>query len=118
QTKSLRLHAADGRVYVFRSVDKDVAAAMPPELRATFVQQILQDQVSASHPAGALVVGPLLSAVGVSHAEPALFVMPDEARLDSFPEIKRMLGQVEERPTVVPEADVGVAGAATVVGQG
>src|SRR6058998_427968 len=116
QTKSLRLHAADGRVYVFRSVDKDVAAAMPPELRATFVQQILQDQISASHPAGALVVGPLLSAAGVSHAEPALFVMPDDARLDSFPEFKRMLGQVEERPTVDPEEDVGFEGAEKIVG--
>src|SRR5213593_4532342 len=116
QTKSLRLHAADGRVYVFRSVDKDVAAAMPHELRATFVQQILQDQISASHPAGALVVGPLLSAAGVSHAEPALFVMPDDARLDSFPEFKRMLGQVEERPTVDPEEDVGFEGAEKIVG--
>src|SRR5207245_11502419 len=57
------------------------------------------------------VVGPLLSAAGVSHAEPALFVMPDDARLDSFPEFKRMLGQVEERPTVDPEEDVGFEGA-------
>ncbi|OLC31876.1 MAG: hypothetical protein AUH81_17115 [Candidatus Rokubacteria bacterium 13_1_40CM_4_69_5] len=111
QTKSLRLRAADGRAYVFRSVDKDPAGAMPPELRATFVHQILQDQISASHPAGALVVGPLLSAAGVSHAEPRLFVMPGDARLDSFPEFKGMLGQMEERPTVDPEEDVGFAGA-------
>src|SRR5437867_1965959 len=32
QTKSLRPHAADGRVYVFRSGAKDVAAAMPAKL--------------------------------------------------------------------------------------
>src|SRR5439155_1649161 len=65
QTKSLRFQSADGRTYVFRSVDKDPAGAMPPELRGTFVQDIVQDQISSSHPAGALVVAPLLAAARV-----------------------------------------------------
>src|ERR1700704_6828265 len=33
QTKSLRLAATDGREFFFRSVDKDPAAVLPPELR-------------------------------------------------------------------------------------
>ena len=111
QTKSLRLRGADGHVYVFRSVDKDPAGAMPPELRATFVERLLQDQISASHPVGALVVGPLLRAAGVYHAEPQLVAMPDDPRLDSFPEFKGMLGQLEEHPTVDPDEDVGFEGA-------
>src|SRR5437867_160104 len=111
QTKSLRLQAADGHVYIFRSVDKDPTAAIPPELRATFVQRILEDQTSSTNPAGALVVGPLLGAVGVHHVEPRLMVMPDDPRLDSFPVFKGMLGQLEERPTVDPEEDVGFEGA-------
>jgi hypothetical protein len=118
QTKSLRLRAVDGHVYVFRSVDKDPTGAMPPQLRATFVQQLLQDQISASHPAGALVVGPLLGAAAVSHVEPVLFVMPSDARLDSFPEFKGMLGQLEERPTVDPEEDVGFEGAEKIASTG
>ena len=111
QTKSLRLRSADGHVYAFRSVDKDPAAAMPPELRATFVERLLQDQISSSHPAGALVVSPLLRAAGVYHAEPRLVTMPDDPRLDSFPEFKGMLGQLEERPTVDPEEDIAFEGA-------
>src|SRR6266576_2233956 len=111
QTKSLRLRAADGRVYIFRSVDKDPTAAIPPELRATFVQRILEDQTSSTNPAGALVVGPLLGAAGVHHVEPRLMVMPDDPRLDSFPVFKGMLGHLEERPTVDPEEDVGFEGA-------
>src|SRR5438270_135745 len=107
QTKSLRLQAADGHVYIFRSVDKDPTAAIPPELRATFVQRILEDQTSSTNPAGALVVGPLLGAAGVHHVEPRLMVMPDDPRLDSFPVFKGMLGHLEERPTVDPEEDVG-----------
>src|SRR2546426_1051592 len=111
QTKSLRLRAADGRTYIFRSVDKDPTAAIPPELRATFVQRIWEDQTSSTNPAGALVVGPLLGAVGVHHVEHRLMVMPDDPRLDSFPVFKGMLGQLEERPTVDPEEDVGFEGA-------
>src|SRR5207253_2099779 len=111
QTKSLRLQAADGHVYIFRSVDKDPTAAIPPELRATFVQRILEDQTSSTNPAGALVVGPLLGAAGVHHVEPRLMVMPDDPRLDSFPAFKEMLGLLEERPTVDPDEEVGFAGA-------
>src|SRR5437762_2112512 len=111
QTKSLRLRAADGHTYIFRSVDKDPTAAIPPELRATFVQRILEDQTSSTNPAGALVVGPLLGAAGVHHVEPRLMVMPDDPRLDSFPVFKGMLGHLEERPTVDPEEDVGFEGA-------
>jgi len=37
ETKSLRLQGANGRVYAFRSVDKDPTAALPPDLRQTFI---------------------------------------------------------------------------------
>ena len=117
QTKSLRFQSADGRTYVFRSVDKDPAGAMPPELRGTFVQDILQDQISSSHPAGALVVAPLLAAAGVLHVEPRLYVLPDDARLGEFrPAFAGMLGQLEERPPKVPdEEDTVFAGVTKIV---
>src|ERR1041384_1810156 len=106
QTKSLRFQGVDGRVYVFRSVDKDPAGAMPPELRRTFVQDILQDQISSSHPAGALVVAPLLDAAGVLHVEPRLYVLADDARLGEFRRgFAGMLGQLEERPPKVPDEE-------------
>src|SRR5207244_12236615 len=40
-----------------------------------------------------------------------LVTMPDDPRLDSFPEFKGMLGQLEERPTVDPEEDIAFEGA-------
>ena len=64
QTKSLRFVGKDGRQYVFRSIDKDPTLALPPELRATFARDVIQDQISSAHPGGPLVVAPLLDAAG------------------------------------------------------
>src|SRR5947208_13991351 len=85
QTKSLRLQAADGHVYIFRSVDKDPAAALPPELRATFVQRILDDQTSSTNPAAALAVRPWFGGAGVPHGRPGPMVRPPEARPGQSP---------------------------------
>ena len=113
QTKSLRLLGADGREYVFRSVDKDPTLALPPELRATFARSIIQDQISSAHPGGPLVVAPLLDAAGVLHAEPRLVALPDDARLAGFDCVHAgMLGMIEERPTEPPDNEPGFAGAA------
>ncbi|HLQ22571.1 MAG TPA: hypothetical protein VK132_05160, partial [Gemmatimonadales bacterium] len=79
ETTSLHLAAADGRKFAFRSVDKDPSQVLRPELRGTVLGWIARDQVSAEYPAGALVVAPLLDAVGVPNATPRLFVMPDDS---------------------------------------
>ena len=117
QTRSLRFRGGDGRQYVFRSVDKDPTALLSPELRASFVAEVLQDQMSVSHPLGALVAAPLLEAAGVLHASPDLAVMPDDPRLGEHrAEFAGMLGLVEERPAEGPDDAPGFAGAADVVG--
>ena len=106
QTKSLRLMGADGKEYSFRSVNKDPSGALPPELRETAAADIVRDQTSAAHPAGALVVAPILQATGVLHAEPRLVVMPpDSSRLGQFAaEFGGMLGTIEERPEEADDA--------------
>ena len=116
QTKSLRLQGADGKEYSFRSVNKDPTGALPPELRETAAADIVRDQTSAAHPAGALVVAPILQATGVLHAEPRLVVLPpDSARLGQFAaEFGGMLGTIEERPEEVDGA-AGFAGAADII---
>ncbi len=104
ETQSLHFTTSDGRAYAFRSVDKDPTAAMPPDLRETFLKGVIQDQISSSHPVGALVVSPLLEAAGVLHSEPQLFVMPDDPRLGEFrPGFAGMLGELEARPSKDPE---------------
>ncbi|HET7231806.1 MAG TPA: BamA/TamA family outer membrane protein [Longimicrobium sp.] len=98
-TESLRLKARNGREYAFRSVDKNAAAGLGPDLRGTLVQSITQDMVSGKHPASALMVPPLLDAVGVLHATARYYVMPDHPFLGEFRErFKGRLGMLEERP--------------------
>lgn len=115
QTKSIRLRGTDGREYVFRSVDKDPTLALPPDLRRSFVRELLQDQISSAHPGAPLMVAPLLEATGVLHATPALYVLPDDPRLAGFDCVHAgMLGMIEVRPAGATDDDPGFAGAVDV----
>lgn len=117
QTQSLRFAAADGRQFVFRSVDKDPSTKLRPELRGTLIADILQDQISSHHPAGALVVAPLLDAVGVLHANPRLVVMPADTSLGLFlDDFAGVLGLLEERPRDGPRGTPGFAGSRRIEG--
>jgi hypothetical protein len=117
QTISLRLRGADGREYVFRSVDKDQTGGLPEDFQETLVDRVVQDQVSSKHPAAALIAAPLLEAAGVLHARPLLFVMPDHPFLGEHREtFAGMLGTLEVRPNEREEGNGGFAGAVRVVG--
>ena len=97
QTKSLRFKTPDGRLFNFRSVDKDPSAVLPPDLRGTFADDLVQDQISSSHPTGPLVSDRLLSVAGVIHTSPRLYVMPDDPSLGEFrPQFANLLGLMEE----------------------
>ena len=75
------------------------------------------DRINAiAKSAGALVVAPILEALGVLHAEPRLVVMPrDSARLGQFAaEFGGMLGTIEERPEESDEG-TGFGGAADII---
>jgi hypothetical protein len=113
QTKSLRFKGADGRQYQFRSINKDPSPLLPEDLRHTFAEGILQDQISAGHPAGPVVVSPLLDAAGVLHSDPKLVLLPDDPALGEFrSEFGGLLGTIEERQT---DSGPGFAGADKVV---
>jgi len=118
QTKVLRLLGKDGRQYVFRSVDKDPTLALPPELRATFAKNLVQDQISSAHPGAPLVVAPLLDAAGILHVEPRIALLPDDPRLNGFDCVRPgfKLGMIEERPTEPPDNEVAFAGAVELAG--
>ncbi len=116
QTSTLRLESPDGRKWAFRSVDKDPSPLLPPDLRESLADRIFQDQISASHPAGALVVPPLLEAVGVRSAPPRLFVMPDDPALGEFRrDFAGTLGTLEERPSELSDDSPGFDSARKVV---
>jgi hypothetical protein len=99
QTTSLRLKADDGRQFVFRSVDKDPIAALPPEFRNTVITDIIRQITPTEHPYGALVVSSLLDSTDILHARPKLFVLADDPVLGPFREkYKGLFGMLEERP--------------------
>jgi hypothetical protein len=101
QTKSLTLEGHDGREWKFRSIDKDPTAVLPKPLRHGFVDNVVQDQISASLPANALVTDALAQAAGIVTVPRRLVVLPDDARLGEFrKEFAGMLGLMEEHPQV------------------
>lgn len=117
QTRSLRFTGADGLVYNFRSIDKDVSRGIDPILRRSLAQDVLQDQVGALFPLSAMVVAPLLDAVGILHPRPSLVVMPDDPRLGEYrADFAGLLGWIELRPDEGPDDTPGFAGSERVVG--
>ncbi len=117
QTISLHFVGADGKRYVFRSIDKDLSRRLEEGLLGTFVEDIIQDQTSAYNPAAALVTAPLVEAAGVLAAKPEMFVMPDDPTLGEFREgYAGMLGTIMENPDEGLDNTPGFAGSTRVTG--
>ncbi|MCB0282541.1 MAG: hypothetical protein KDF60_08170 [Calditrichaeota bacterium] len=112
QTKSLKFKAGNGFRYTFRSVDKDPVKALPWKLRETIAAKILKDQTSTQNPYGALAADKLLNPLGILHAHPKLYVMPDDERLGPFrQEFANMPGLLEENPSNPKSDEIAFAGA-------
>ena len=84
QSRGLALDGADGRSYTFRPLLKDASGLLPVELRESKARGFVQDQMASGHPAGHVVVGPLLAAIDVLHSQPQLVIMPDSPALGEF----------------------------------
>ncbi|WP_073141027.1 BamA/TamA family outer membrane protein [Chryseolinea serpens] len=99
QTLSLRLQDSTGREFVLRSVEKYPENAVPEMLRKTFAQDLVQDQISASHPYAAVVVPGLAQAAGIYHTNPRVVYIPDDPRLGIYRKtFANTLALFEERP--------------------
>ena len=99
QTKSLRLQARNGKQYVLRSIEKYTEKLVPEPLRGTIAADIVQDEISASHPYGALIIPPLARAAGIYHTNPRIVFMPKDPRLGKYGELfANGLFLFEERP--------------------
>ena len=106
QTRSLRVKDSTGKEWALRSVEKYPEAAIPPDLRQTFVRDIVNQGVSASYPFAALSVEPLAKAAGVPYKRKKLVYIPDDPRLSRFrTTFKNTLAIMEERrPAGVDDA--------------
>jgi len=100
QAPNLRLVAPDSSEWVFRLVRK-THTILGPEYRHTVIERIVRDQGSASHPTGDLMLPTLMKALGLLHATPRLYYMPDDERLGKFrKDFGGVLGAIEEFPSV------------------
>lgn len=86
QSNTLRLRNAQGREYVLRSISKSYDKVLPEIYRNTFVEKLLNDQVSAVHPYAALSVPTMADAAGIYHTKPVIVYVPKQPALDSFNE--------------------------------
>lgn len=117
QTKSLRLKGKDGNTWKFRSVNKDPEKILPKVFRDTIAKTVLQDQISSSNPMAALVLSPILNAVGILQAEARLVWMPDDEGLGEFrEEFGGMLGTIEIHPQGRDGDSPGFEGAKKIIG--
>ena len=99
QSKTLRLRNAQGKEYVLRSIDKNFNRALPDIYKNTFVQRILNDQVSVAHPYAAITIPGMASAAGIYHTRPMIVYVPRQAALDSFNDTyANQLFLFEQRP--------------------
>ena len=116
QTKSLHFKGNDGKYYKFRSINKDPEKVLPPDVRNTFVADIVQDQISTAHPLSAIIAAPLLNAVGVLNSVPVVVVLPDDPLLGAYrDEFKGLLGTFAENPKDETEEELIFAGAEKII---
>jgi hypothetical protein len=116
QTKGLALKGADGRDYTFRGLDKDPTNILPEDLHDTFVEDLVQDQMAAQHPGGALVAEVLSRAAGVPVVPVRLVVMPDDPALAGFrEEFANLVGTFSEFPQPASSAHEGFLGASQIL---
>ena len=99
QTLSLRYANKEGLQFVTRSVEKYPAQAIPASIRSDFTEEIVTDQISASHPFAALVVAQLAKSAGILHTNPRLVIIPEDTCLHDYKRLfTNQLALFEERP--------------------
>jgi hypothetical protein len=98
QTNTLRLHTADGRTFVLRSVDKDLSRGLSTGV-SRLVAPVLRDQTCAAPPYGAYIAAALAKAAGVYHTNPRLvYLLPDTVLGTFRVRFRPALYLLEERP--------------------
>ncbi|GAA4506195.1 hypothetical protein GCM10023172_35170 [Hymenobacter ginsengisoli] len=99
QTNTLRLRTPDGRLFVLRSVDKDLSRGMASGWLGRLVGPVLRDQTCAAPPYGAYVATVLARAAGVFHTNPRLvYLLPDTTLGNWASRFRPTLYLLEERP--------------------
>ena len=98
ETKTLRLKGADGKEYVLRTIDKNLDVLVPDEFKGSFINDVVNDQISTAHPYGPLVASRLAEKLNLLHTNPVIVFVPNNDRLGEFKnEFANKLCLFEER---------------------
>ncbi len=84
ETKSFRLKTKEGKEYSLRSVNKSREEVIEERFRKTFVEDIINDQLSSSYPYGAFPINIMQEKAGIYHPVPVLVYLPKQPALDTF----------------------------------
>jgi hypothetical protein len=84
QTQSLSLKTKDKKNYSLRSVNKTLGKVIPKEFHGTFIEDLVNDKVSMSHPYAAGTIPVLAEAAKIYHTNPVYVYLPKQPALDTF----------------------------------
>jgi Omp85 superfamily domain len=119
QTRVLALEGRDGRSYSFRGLVKDTSHLLDffdPMLQQSVVVKLLDDLMSAQHPAGELVASGILDAAEVPSPRWRLVVLPDVPALAEFgAEFAGAVGVFGEYPQPAKGSQTGFMGATEII---
>jgi len=80
----LKFIGNDERYWKFTPINKDILELLPDALQITFVENILEDQVSSVNPFAKIISSELLNAVGFDLPIPIFIVLPEDEALNKF----------------------------------
>jgi hypothetical protein len=119
QTRALALEGRDGRSYTFRALVKDSSHLLDffdPQLQQSLVVKLLDDLMSAQHPAAELVASGVLDAAGVPGQRWRLVALPDDPVLSEFGrEFAGAVGVFGEYPLPAKDSRPGFLGATEIL---
>lgn len=98
QTHTFRLEDGSGKEWVLRSIDKDASKRIPEFIRTEFAEDIVQDQMSASIPYGALAIPRIAEAAGIYHTNPIMVYLPGNSLPKGYDKKWEGIYLYEERP--------------------
>jgi hypothetical protein len=100
QTKTLRLMSPAGKEYVLRTIDKSLDVLVPDYLKGTFINDLVNDQISTAHPYGPVAISRLADAVSILHTNPAIYYIAPDSSLGEYNAVfANKLALIEERPS-------------------
>jgi hypothetical protein len=98
ETKSLHMKDSAGRTWALRSIRKYPEKLVPEDLKNTLGGKIVEDDISASHPYGAISMRVLARAAHVPYLRDKLVYLPDDTALGKFRDkYKETLMLMEEK---------------------